>query len=109
MEIKILRLSTGEDVIGQIQNQSGEITEIKKAFVIIPTQSAPGKPGQLMLTPYLPYATEDVIKIKREHIIAEVSPKTDIKNSYNYHLGTGIIQPRKPELITETELPKIDK
>lgn len=109
MEIKILRLSTGEDVIGQIQNQSGEITEIKKAFVIIPTQSAPGKPVQLMLTPYLPYATEDVIKIKREHIIAEVSPKTDIKNSYNYHLGTGIIQPRKPELITETELPKIDK
>ena len=107
-EIKILRLSTGEDVIAKVgENDQG--VSLNKAFVIIPQQMAPGKPVQLMLTPYLPYATEDVIKIKREHIIAEVSPKTDIKNSYNYHLGTGIIPPRKPELITETELPKIDK
>ena len=109
MEVKIFRLTTGEDVIAQKQHQSGELTEIKKAFVIIPTQAAPGKPVQLMLTPYLPYAKDEVITLKRDHIIAEVQPKKDIKNSYNYHLGTGIIEPSKPSLITETELPKFDK
>jgi len=75
--------------------------------VIIPTQAAPGKPVQLMLTPYLPYAKDEVITLKRDHIIAEVQPKKDIKNSYNYHLGTGIIEPSKPSLITETDLPKL--
>ena len=72
MEVKIFRLTTGEDVIAQKQHQSGELTEIKKAFVIIPTQAAPGKPVQLMLTPYLPYAKDEVITLKRDHIIAEV-------------------------------------
>ena len=48
--IKIMRLVTGEDIIGNISESQGLIT-IKKAFVIIPMQnplqicpSAPGTP-----------------------------------------------------------------
>ena len=101
-EVKIFRLSTGEDVIGQkIDNDNSEITEIKQPFVIVPMQSKPGGPVSLALTPYMPYAEEDTVSIKKNNIVAEVNPKTEIGNSYNQHLGSGIIQAKKPKLIID--------
>ena len=47
-EIKILRLSTGEDVIAKVDEGSGETVELKNPFVIIPQQSAPGQPLSLI-------------------------------------------------------------
>ena len=100
--VKIFRLSTGEDVIGQkIDNDNSEITEIKQPFVIVPMQSKPGGPVSLALTPYMPYAEEDTVSIKKNNIVAEVNPKTEIGNSYNQHLGSGIIQAKKPKLIID--------
>ena len=100
--LKIFRLSTGEDVIGQkIDNDNLEITEIKQPFVIVPMQSKPGGPVSLALTPYMPYAEEDTVSIKRNNVVAEVNPKTEIGNSYHQHLGTGIVQFKKPKLIID--------
>ena len=100
--LKIFRLSTGEDVIGQkIDNDNSEITEIKQPFVIVPMQSKPGGPDSLALTPYMTYAEEDTVSIKKNNIVAEVNPKIDIGNSYNQHLGSGIIQAKKPKLIID--------
>ena len=100
--LKIFRLSTGEDVIGQkIDNNNSEVTDIKQPFVIVPMQSKPGGPVSLALTPYMPYAEEDTVSIKRNNIVAEVNPKTEIGNSYNQHLGSGIIQAKKPKLIID--------
>ena len=91
--LKIFRLSTGEDVIGQkIDNNNSEVTDIKQPFVIVPMQSKPGGPVSLALTPYMPYAEEDTVSIKKNNIIG---------NSYNQHLGSGIIQAKKPKLIID--------
>jgi len=50
-EVKILRLSTGEDVIAKVgENDQG--VSLKQAFVIIPQQQGPGKPIQLMMSLY---------------------------------------------------------
>ena len=47
-DVKILRLTTGEDVIAKVgENDQG--VSLNKAFVIIPQQIAPGKPVQLMM------------------------------------------------------------
>ena len=100
--LKIFRLSTGEDVIGQkIDNNNSEVTDIKQPFVIVPMQSKPGGPVSLALTPYMPYAEEDTVSIKKNNIVAEVNPKTEIGNSYHQQLGTGIVQFKKPKLIID--------
>jgi hypothetical protein len=79
-EVKIFRLSTGEDVIGQkLENNTIESTQIKQPFVIVPMQSKPGGPISLALTPYSPYADEDTVTIKNNNIVTEVNPKVDIK------------------------------
>ena len=101
-EVKIFRLSTGEDVIGlKLDSKKEQHTTIKQAFVIVPMQSQPGGPVSLALTPYMPYAEEDTVSIKKNNIVAEVNPKTEIGNSYNQHLGSGIIQAKKPKLIID--------
>ena len=101
-EVKIFRLSTGEDVIGQkAEDSDSNLTHIKQPFVIVPMQSKPGAPVSLALTPYMPYAEEETIVLKTNNIITEVDPKLEIKNSYNQHLGAGIIEVKKPKLIID--------
>jgi len=101
-EVKIFRLSTGEDVIGQkTEDSDSNLTHIKQPFVIVPMQSKPGGPVSLALTPYMPYAEEEIIVLKTINIITEVDPKLEIKNSYNQHLGAGIIEVKKPKLIID--------
>jgi hypothetical protein len=101
-EVKIFRLSTGEDVIGQkTEDSDSNLTHIKQPFVIVPMQSKPGGPVSLALTPYMPYAEEEIIVLKTNNIVTEVDPKLEIKNSYNQHLGAGIVQLKKPKLIID--------
>jgi len=100
--VKIFRLTTGEDLIANKEdNSTVSITYLKQPFVIIPMQSKPGGPVQLQMTPYMPYSDDKVVKISCEKIVTEVEPKPDIKNSYNQNTGIGIIQAAKPKLIVE--------
>tara|TARA_Y200000002_G_C22551891_1_gene608588 strand:+ start:111 stop:422 length:312 start_codon:yes stop_codon:yes gene_type:complete len=101
-EVKILRMSTGEDVIGKV-TISQQLITIEKSFVIIPTQSAPGKPVQLMMSPYMPYSADDEVIIDESKVVTMVTPKPEILKSYQQNTSS-IIAP-KPELITETKLP----
>ena len=102
-EIKILRLSTGEDVIAKVgENDQG--ISLNKAFVIIPQQMAPGKPVQLMMTLYSPYGKSDSVTIKSDKIISMVEPKEEILKSYQQNTSS-IIQ--APGLMTENKVPKL--
>ena len=77
-EVKIVRMSTGEDVISTVDKDSVGNYTMKKPFVIVPTQSAPGQPVKLMLTPYMPYAEEDKITISADKVVTSVKPKKDM-------------------------------
>jgi len=104
-EVKIMRLSTGEDIIGKVIETNVEKTKLNKVFVIIPHQQGPGKPVQLMMTLYSPYSKNDDIEIKSQNIISMVEPKDEILKSYQQNTSS-ILTPRS-ELITETKLPKL--
>ena len=104
-EVKILRLTTGEDVIAKVEQGNGDLVTLTKPFVIIPQQMAPGKPVQLMMTPYMPYADEDKIVIAQDKVVTTVKPKKEILASYQKNTSK-ILTPNS-ELITETKIPKI--
>ena len=104
-EIKILRLSTGEDVIAKVgENDQG--ISLNKAFVIIPQQIAPGKPVQLMMTPWMPYSHDKTITVDKDKVITIYKPKDDILKSYQQNTSS-IISGQKPSLFTESSLPKL--
>ena len=106
-DVKILRMVTGEDVIAKVSKDSVGNYTLDNSFVIIPRQSAPGQPIQLMMTPYVPYADETRITIAADKVVTSVKPKSDILKSYQQNTSS-IITPNN-ELITETKVPSLNK
>tara|TARA_B100000900_G_scaffold282538_1_gene241869 strand:+ start:498 stop:815 length:318 start_codon:yes stop_codon:yes gene_type:complete len=103
-DVKILRLSTGEDVIAKVgENDQG--VSLNKAFVIIPQQAAPGQPIQLMMSLYNAFGKNDTITLSKDKIVFMTDPKEDILKSYE--ANTSRIIQAKPGLITETKVPKL--
>ena len=105
--IKIIRLATGEDVIGDIEVMDNEV-KVKKSFVLIPRQVAPGQPVQLMLSPWQPYTDDKEVVVDENKVITMINPKKDILDNYTQNTS-GIIKasPSQSKLITETSLPKL--
>ena len=103
-EVKILRLTTGEDVIAKVgENDQG--VSLNKAFVIIPQQTGPGKPIQLMMSLYNAFGKNDTITLDKDKIVFMTDPKDDILKSYEQNTSR-ILQP-KAGLITENAVPKL--
>ena len=102
-EIKILRLSTGEDVIAKVDEGSEGVT-LNKPFVIIPQQMAPGKPVQLMMSLYNAFGKSDTITLSKDKIVFMTDPKDEILKSYEQNTSRII---KAPGLITEAKLPKL--
>ena len=99
-DVRLFRLTTGEDVIGKIKEgdeESNTIT-LEKPYVIIPQQEAPGKPVTLGFHQYILYGKCDEVVFKNENIITSVQPNDDLKKTYQQNTG-GIVQVEK-QLIT---------
>ena len=102
-DVKILRLTTGEDVIAKVgENDQG--VSLNKAFVIIPQQIAPGKPVQLMMSLYNAFGKGDSVTVSKDKIVFMTDPKDEILKSYEQNT-IGII--KAPGLITENKIPKL--
>ena len=103
-DVKVIRMTTGEDVIAKLgENDQG--ISLNKPFVIIPQQSAPGKPIQLMMSLYNAFGKSDTITIAKDKIVFQTEPKDDILKSYEQNTSR-ILQP-KAGLITENTVPKL--
>ena len=101
-DVKVIRMTTGEDVIAKVGENDGGIS-LNKQFVIIPQQLGPGKPVQLMMSLYNAFGKSDTITIDQEKVVFMTEPKDEIKNSYEQNTSK-ILTPNKG-LITETNLP----
>ena len=106
-ETKVLRLSTGEDVIAKVEQSSGENVELDKPFVIIPQQLGPGKPIQLMMSLYNAFGKSEKVTLNKDKIVFITDPKDEILKSYEANTSK-IITP-KASLITETNIPTLKK
>ena len=108
--IRLWRLTTGEDIIGkvfeevesnpekQLQPTSEGYTKIQKPFVLIPMQGKPGQPMQIGFHPYIPYTKDQVIKIKKNNIMAETLPDDKMVDAYEKNTSS-IVQPNKKSII----------
>ena len=102
-KVKIMRLTTGEDVIAKVgENDQG--VSLNKPFVIIPQQSAPGKPIQLMMSLYNAFGKNDTITLDKDKIVFMTDPKDEILKSYEQNTSRII---KAPGLITENTVPKL--
>ena len=105
-EIKLYRLSTGEDMVGKsVQGNEGENNDhinfeyVEKPFVLIPMQGQPGQPMTIGFHPYIPYTKDTIIKIAKDKIIATTNPDESILSAYQQNTSK-IVTKTGPKLIT---------
>ena len=101
-EVKVIRMATGEDVIAKAEKGADYVT-LEKPFVIIPQQSAPGKPVQLLMSLYNAFGKSDKVDVSNDKVVFMTDPKDEIKKSYEANTSK-ILTPNKG-LITESNLP----
>ena len=102
--IQILKLSSGEELIGTVSDfevEGRQVIKMDKPAVIImqPVEGQKDKFG-IGLAPYAPYAEQNSLNIMPTHVIAVMQPTDNLKNEYNTYYGSGVIVPEKSKIVT---------
>lgn len=96
--IKLVRLISGEEVMGDISTLDGYYT-INEPVALrwVPSQEDPQVP-KLMMASLIPHSEEDDVHIHERHVLFEIEPVEELVSEYNA-LHSNIITPPKKELI----------
>ena len=89
MDVKLLRLTTGEDIVAEVTFADDVSVSIKKPFVLIPMAQNPGSSSEtkLYFSPFIPFAENEEMIIKEENIIVVNEPKSEIRDNYLNYVG----------------------
>ena len=87
MNIKIVRIVSGEELIGEWNKETNTITN---PVVMIPVAK-----DQLGFQPWVPYSEDEEITLKDQHIVVVLTPDTKLQNEYNRVFGSGLLVPEE--------------
>ena len=94
MNVKLIRISTGEEVVAEIVEESSEFITVRNGLVVIPQQNNVG---------FMPWATvidrqEPEITVSKSFIVYTAAVDPGVKNKYCEMFG-GITTPEKKLII----------
>jgi hypothetical protein len=92
MTIRVIKLVTGEEVIGDISSEAGnEKIQVRKpcAVMLVASKSTPDN-HSMALIPYAGYTKDHEIEIFKKAIVWTAELEEDVYNQYNMIFGTGI-------------------
>ena len=87
MNVKIIRLISGEELIGDWNKETSTI--------ISPVVMIPVAKDQLGFQPWITYAEEEEVPLKEEQIVVVLTPDKKLQNEYNRVYGSGLIVPEE--------------
>lgn len=92
--IKILKLLTGEELIGDIKVEDDKTITIDRPCYIqlVPSKSNPQEPA-MALVPYAPYTASHCISVNQSVVVWEGEPLKELYNRYNSIFGSGLVVP----------------
>ena len=78
MNVKVLRMNTGEEVIFNLINSTDEFLEVEHPLVALPNAQ-----GQVGFAPWSTLAKEDeTIKVSKEYIVYVIEARDEIVENY---------------------------
>ena len=90
MNLKLLRLRSGEDVICEVLKESAEFIYIKNPAMLMPVGSQ-GQQMQMGMAPWMPFSEQNEFEIPRDWLVVMSDVVKDIANNYNQIFGSGIV------------------
>lgn len=97
MDVKILKLITGEEVLGEVESQSETEMVLCNPVGVAIVRGADGKPN-VGFAPFPLHAAEEKnrrIAFANKHVVYSYVPADDFVKNYNQIFGAGIILPNK--------------
>ena len=91
MNIKVVRMTTTEELIGDWDQEKNIITS---PVVMIPVSK-----DKIGFQPWIPLADEKEISLKEEHIMTVLTPDIKLQNEYNRVFGSGLVIPEESNLV----------
>ena len=86
----ILKLLTGEEIIGDVDFKDGNV-KINKPCILQMISTSRNEEPMMALVPYAPYTEDHCVTVEAKSIIWHEKPVKDLYNQYNKVFGTGII------------------
>ena len=95
INVKLIRVVTGEEIIAELLTETEQIITIKNALVILPTNTGVG---------FAPWATviskeNPEITLSKSHVVYMAEVQEDVAKKYNEMFGSKLITPDKKNLI----------
>jgi|TARA_B110001454_G_C12671279_1_gene413887 hypothetical protein len=91
MNIKVLRLITAEELIGDWNQENSSICN--------PVVMVPVSKDKIGFQPWITLGDDEEIFLKDQHIMAIVTPDDKLQNEYNRVFGSGLIMPENERII----------
>lgn len=96
MIIQLVRLTTGEEILCKIVNDTSTLITVTDPVQLIPTSE-----GKIGFAPYMGYCAIDKLHIKVEHIMFVVQPEPGLIDKYKSMIGDAqAIDAAIPKIIT---------
>ena len=89
MEVRIVRLSSGEEILCKCETNESSTT-IKNPAILMPMGG-----GQLGMMEWMPYADYKELELDNKFIMFTIKPQTELMNQYNEQFGSGLVVPGK--------------
>jgi hypothetical protein len=89
-EVKIVRLTSGEELIANVTDNTDTI-HLKDASVLIPSPE-----GKLLLAKWLPYAnTDNGITLEKKHTVFVIDPQKELAEHFTTVVVNNLVIPGK--------------
>ena len=85
MNVKIIKLISGEELIGEFDEKTNTITN---PVVMIPVNNK-----SIGFSPWMPYSEDKIFQLNKEHVMLVCEPSKIITNEYNRAFGSGLVIP----------------
>ena len=90
MPIKVVKLTSGEEIIGDVSETSDNITVKNPCYLqMVPSRTDPNMPA-MALVPSSLHLEDKSFTVSKTHVIYNHNPVKDLYNQYNSVFGSGI-------------------
>jgi hypothetical protein len=97
-ELRILKLISGEEIVGEILSDTTEGVLIQDPCTLGIMQTQTGQP-RLNMMPMLLFSEQKKVQLQKSHILYTVTVAQEIQNKYNEIYGSGIVLPKPSAII----------
>jgi hypothetical protein len=98
MTLRILKLTTGEEIVGELESSDDQSYRIKNPCLLGIAMGPQGKPS-LQMQPMLLFSDQKMVAFKNIHVLYDVSVAIEIQNKYNEIYGSGIVVPKQSPIV----------